>query len=97
MQPILRDISGWAAISSGYGGIRLIQPTLALFQRGATGDGKLPPKMAKLQKQFQEDNGKPVFLKGGPMDNILYRLTLVLCVLGVVGDLMLWFGYILDQ
>ncbi|EDV91398.1 GH14239 [Drosophila grimshawi] len=50
--------------------------------------------MAKLQKQFQENNDKPVFLKGGAMDSILYRLTLVLCVIGIVGDAWLWLGYI---
>lgn len=92
LQPILRDVSGWGAIYSGHGGTRFFQVSPVFMQKG---DGKLPPKMAKLQKQYQEDNGKPVFLKGGPIDNILYRLTLVLCVIGTIGDLYLWFGYIL--
>ncbi|KAH8407215.1 hypothetical protein KR222_010538 [Zaprionus bogoriensis] len=69
---------------------------MALMQKGAVDGGKLTPKMAKLQKQFQEDNDKPVFLKGGSMDNILYRLTLILCIVGTLGDVLLWFGYILD-
>ncbi|EDV49929.1 cytochrome c oxidase subunit 7A, mitochondrial [Drosophila erecta] len=60
-----------------------------------TRPGKLPPKMAKLRKQFQADNDLPVFLKGGSMDNILYRLTWVLCFLGIGGDVWLWLGYII--
>ncbi|EDW84368.2 uncharacterized protein Dwil_GK13185 [Drosophila willistoni] len=75
--------------------IRRIQLASRLEGAVKTGGGKVTPKMANLQKKFQENNGKPVFLKGGAMDNILYRLTLVLCVLGVVGDVWLWFGYIL--
>ncbi|XP_017849950.1 cytochrome c oxidase subunit 7A1, mitochondrial [Drosophila busckii] len=57
--------------------------------------GKLTPKMAKLQKLFQEENDKPVFLKGGTMDNILYISTLVLCLLGLIGDVLLFVGYII--
>ncbi|XP_016959805.1 cytochrome c oxidase subunit 7A1, mitochondrial [Drosophila biarmipes] len=60
-----------------------------------TAPGKLPPKMAKLRQRFQADNDLPIFLKGGSMDNILYRLTWVLCFLGLAGDLWLWAGYII--
>ncbi|KAL4715499.1 hypothetical protein ACJJTC_009125 [Scirpophaga incertulas] len=42
-------------------------------------------EIKKKQEQFLKENDVPVFLKGGPMDNVLYRLTLVLCVLGLVG------------
>lgn len=31
---------------------------------------------------FQEDNGLPVHLKGGATDNILYRVTMTLCLGG---------------
>ncbi|BFF91112.1 cytochrome c oxidase subunit 7A mitochondrial [Drosophila madeirensis] len=57
--------------------------------------GKLSPKIAKLQRKYQENNGKPVFLKGGPMDIILYRLTWVLAIIGILGDVWLWLGYII--
>ena len=33
---------------------------------------------------FQEDNGLPVHLKGGATDNILYRVTMTLCLGGVL-------------
>lgn len=32
--------------------------------------------------KFQEDNGLPVHLKGGATDNILYRVTMTLCLGG---------------
>ncbi|XP_030369542.1 cytochrome c oxidase subunit 7A1, mitochondrial [Scaptodrosophila lebanonensis] len=68
----------------------------ALMQGPAKcGVAKVPPKLAKLQKQFQQNDGKPVFLKGGGTDAILYKLTLVLCLLGTLGSAWLWFGYIL--
>nr|XP_017008135.2 cytochrome c oxidase subunit 7A1, mitochondrial [Drosophila takahashii] len=51
--------------------------------------------MAKLRKQFQADNDLPVFLKGGSMDNILYRLTWVLSILGIAGDVWLWVGFMI--
>ncbi|KAH8278846.1 hypothetical protein KR018_010305, partial [Drosophila ironensis] len=78
---------------------RLFQPPPTMMMHAAaaakTRPGKLPPKMKKLRQQFQADNELPVFLKGGSMDSILYKLTLVLCVIGTLGDVFLWFGYIL--
>ncbi|XP_074541248.1 cytochrome c oxidase subunit 7A2, mitochondrial-like [Halichoeres trimaculatus] len=41
-------------------------------------DNKVPQK----QKLFQEDNGMPIHLKGGTLDALLYRTTMVLTVLG---------------
>ncbi|CAJ1077707.1 hypothetical protein FQN60_015491 [Xyrichtys novacula] len=41
-------------------------------------DNKVPQK----QKVFQEDNGIPVHLKGGTVDALLYRTTMMLTVLG---------------
>ncbi|KAL7730419.1 hypothetical protein ACLKA6_016648 [Drosophila palustris] len=93
-RPILCDITKWGAIAPMLAETRSFQASPDLRQKGAVGPGKLTPKMAKLQQQFQADNDKPVFLKGGSMDSILYRLTLVLCVLGTLGDLWLFFGYI---
>ncbi|XP_053314607.1 cytochrome c oxidase subunit 7A2, mitochondrial [Spea bombifrons] len=39
-------------------------------------------KVPDKQKIFQEDNGIPVYLKGGFGDNLIYRGTMVLTVLG---------------
>ncbi|CAI5769703.1 cytochrome c oxidase subunit 7A2, mitochondrial [Podarcis muralis] len=39
-------------------------------------------KVPELQKHFQEDNGIPVYLKGGTMDAMLYRTTMILSVFG---------------
>ncbi|XP_026860600.1 cytochrome c oxidase subunit 7A2, mitochondrial-like isoform X2 [Electrophorus electricus] len=41
-------------------------------------DNKVPAN----QKLFQEDNGIPVYLKGGTKDALLYRATMVLTVFG---------------
>ncbi|CAH2108208.1 unnamed protein product [Euphydryas editha] len=42
-------------------------------------------KIKKRQELFQKENDVPVFLKGGPFDAILYRLTMLLCVVGLIG------------
>ncbi|KAM4771701.1 cytochrome c oxidase subunit 7A2, mitochondrial [Rhinophrynus dorsalis] len=42
----------------------------------------LQNKVPDKQKLFQEDNGVPVYLKGGVGDALLYRLTMALTVLG---------------
>ncbi|MCJ8736846.1 hypothetical protein PDJAM_G00017110 [Pangasius djambal] len=39
-------------------------------------------KVATKQKMFQEDNGLPVHLKGGPKDALLYSATMALTVFG---------------
>ncbi|KAH8313230.1 hypothetical protein KR067_002344, partial [Drosophila pandora] len=76
---------------------RLFRPSVALMHAAAAKPrpGKITPKMEKLRKKFQADNDLPVFLKGGSMDKLLYRLTWVLCFIGMAGDVLLWFGYIL--
>uniref|UniRef100_L7M5D1 Putative cytochrome c oxidase subunit viia 2 n=1 Tax=Rhipicephalus pulchellus TaxID=72859 RepID=L7M5D1_RHIPC len=33
-------------------------------------------QIKELQKQFSKDDGVPVYLKGGPMDKVLYQFTL---------------------
>ncbi|CAF4848298.1 unnamed protein product [Pieris macdunnoughi] len=45
----------------------------------------LSPKIRERQERFQKEDDIPVFLKGGPMDGIIYRLTLLLCAAGLVG------------
>ncbi|KAF6200988.1 hypothetical protein GE061_005435 [Apolygus lucorum] len=46
------------------------------------------PRAAKKFKQLQEfyqdeENKKPIFLKGGVKDQILYRLTVLSCIVAV--------------
>ncbi|KAH8232333.1 hypothetical protein KR032_004338, partial [Drosophila birchii] len=93
-QPLLRGVSG--ELGAFYPGPHF-RPTALMHAAAAAKQqpGKITPKMEKLRKKFQEQNDKPIFLKGGVMDNIIYRLTWVLCFLGLAGDLHLWFGYIL--
>ncbi|XP_017123819.1 cytochrome c oxidase subunit 7A1, mitochondrial [Drosophila elegans] len=89
----------------GVGELGPLCPPTCLFRNSAalkyataapkTAPGKVPEKMLKLRKQFQADNDLPIFLKGGGMDNILYRSTWVLCILGLAGDIWLWLGYII--
>ncbi|CAG9785505.1 unnamed protein product [Diatraea saccharalis] len=45
----------------------------------------VPESIRKQQEQFQKEDDVPVFLKGGPMDGILYRLTMALCIVGLIG------------
>ncbi|CAG9113498.1 hypothetical protein JYU34_009040 [Plutella xylostella] len=45
----------------------------------------VPENVRKQQETFQKDNDQPVFLKGGAFDSILYRLTMALCVVGIIG------------
>lgn len=93
-RPLLSDMGKWGAMSPNVAVSRSFQPSPNPMQKGGIGPGKLTPKMAKLQQQFQADNGKPTFLKGGSMDSFLYRLTLILAAIGTVADLWLFFGYI---
>ncbi|XP_017681021.1 PREDICTED: cytochrome c oxidase subunit 7A2, mitochondrial [Lepidothrix coronata] len=41
-------------------------------------------RVPEHQKLFQEDNGLPVYLKGGAKDALLYRTTVVLTMFGTV-------------
>lgn len=42
-------------------------------------------EIRKVQEHFQKKDGKPVFLKGSAMDNILYRITVALSLVGIGG------------
>ncbi|CAH0407029.1 unnamed protein product [Chilo suppressalis] len=47
-----------------------------------------PPVSESIRKQqdkFQKEDDVPVFLKGGPLDGILYRMTMALCIVGLLG------------
>ncbi|KAM7360533.1 cytochrome c oxidase subunit 7A-like [Cochliomyia hominivorax] len=58
--------------------------------------GKLPAKLKRMQKVFQAKNDLPVFLKGGNKDKILYYTTLGLSGLGLLLNVALFAGYIID-
>ncbi|KAH8250883.1 hypothetical protein KR038_006937, partial [Drosophila bunnanda] len=94
--PLLRGVS--ADQGAFCTGRHFFRPSVALMHAAAAPKrqpGKITPKMEKLRTKFQKNNDKPIFLKGGIMDSIIYKLTWVLCFLGLAGDLHLWFGYIL--
>ena len=40
-------------------------------------------ELKKVQEHFQKKDGKPVFLKGSVMDQVLYRLTVALSLVGI--------------
>uniref|UniRef100_A0A182JFI8 Cytochrome c oxidase subunit viia n=2 Tax=Anopheles atroparvus TaxID=41427 RepID=A0A182JFI8_ANOAO len=42
-------------------------------------------QLKHIQEKFQKPDGKPVFLKGGPMDNALFGLTIALSLVGLAG------------
>ncbi|XP_069672645.1 cytochrome c oxidase subunit 7A, mitochondrial-like [Periplaneta americana] len=49
-------------------------------------------KLALKQKRFQVDDGVPIFLKGGVFDKILYQITVVLCWVGIILSIKLFFN-----
>ncbi|XP_052861221.1 cytochrome c oxidase subunit 7A, mitochondrial [Anopheles cruzii] len=42
-------------------------------------------QLKHIQAKFQKPDGKPVFLKGGPVDNVLFSVTAVLSLMGLAG------------
>lgn len=60
--------------------LRVSQALVRSFS--STARNRLENRVAEKQKLFQEDNGLPVHLKGGATDNILYRVTMTLCLGG---------------
>ncbi|NXD86406.1 CX7A2 oxidase, partial [Halcyon senegalensis] len=56
---------------------------------------QLENRVPEKQKLFQEDNGIPVYLKGGVMDSLLYRVTTGLTVFGKAYSkiLILWYSF----
>lgn len=42
-------------------------------------------EIKKVQEHFQKKDGKPIFLKGGAFDQVLYRVTMGLSIVGVAG------------
>uniref|UniRef100_A0A023F726 Putative cytochrome c oxidase subunit viia n=2 Tax=Triatoma infestans TaxID=30076 RepID=A0A023F726_TRIIF len=55
---------------------------------------EVPPGYKHMQVKagrFNLEDGKPVFIKGGTLDSILYKLTMGACVGAVVWDLILYY------
>lgn len=50
-------------------------------------DGRSLMKMKKMQADFQCEDGRPIFLKAGFRDRVLYCTTLIMCVVGLGGVL----------
>ncbi|XP_011178104.1 cytochrome c oxidase subunit 7A-related protein, mitochondrial [Zeugodacus cucurbitae] len=66
---------------------------------GSPGPSKKPnpglEKIRKMQKLFQKDNGKPIHLKGGSRDVMLYRATWGLAILGLLLQIHMFAMYII--
>lgn len=60
--------------------LRVSQALIRSFS--STARNRFENRVAEKQKLFQADNDLPVHLKGGGTDNILYRLTMTLCLGG---------------
>uniref|UniRef100_A0A673V1B9 Cytochrome c oxidase subunit 7A1, mitochondrial n=2 Tax=Suricata suricatta TaxID=37032 RepID=A0A673V1B9_SURSU len=65
--------------------LRVSQALVRSFS--STSRNRFENRVAEKQKIFQADNDLPVHLKGGATDNILYRLTMGLCLGGTVYSL----------
>ncbi|CAI9161707.1 unnamed protein product [Rangifer tarandus platyrhynchus] len=65
--------------------LRVSQALVRSFS--STARNRFENRVAEKQKLFQEDNGLPVHLKGGATDNILYRVTMTLCLGGTLYSL----------
>uniref|UniRef100_A0A2K5QBP5 Cytochrome c oxidase subunit 7A2, mitochondrial n=1 Tax=Cebus imitator TaxID=2715852 RepID=A0A2K5QBP5_CEBIM len=66
---------------------KMLRNLLALRQIGqrtisTTSRTHFKNRVAEKQKLFQEEDGIPVYLKGGIVDAILYRATMILTVGG---------------
>ncbi|KAI5638680.1 hypothetical protein NE865_08736 [Phthorimaea operculella] len=51
------------------------------------GDQRSLIKLKQLQSDYQCDDGKPIFLKAGFRDRVLYVTTWVLAIIGILGVL----------
>lgn len=63
--------------------MRALQVSQALIRTfSSSARSHLENRVAEKQKLFQANNDLPVHLKGGAMDNILYRLTMTVTLGG---------------
>ncbi|XP_058530325.1 cytochrome c oxidase subunit 7A1, mitochondrial isoform X2 [Ochotona princeps] len=62
-------------------------PQVLIRSFGSTSRNHFENRVAEKQKIFQANNDLPVHLKGGGIDNLLYRLTMALTLGGTVYSL----------
>ncbi|XP_044732974.1 cytochrome c oxidase subunit 7A, mitochondrial-like isoform X2 [Chrysoperla carnea] len=60
-----------------------IVPEKRAMSSAQGGTSTVPAGLLKKMEQFQRKDGLPVFLKGGPVDKVLFGLTMSLCAVGV--------------
>ncbi|XP_012630405.2 cytochrome c oxidase subunit 7A1, mitochondrial [Microcebus murinus] len=65
--------------------LRVSQALVRSFS--STARNRFENRVREKQKLFQADNDLPVHLKGGATDNLLYRLTMGLCLGGTAYSL----------
>ncbi|KYO28047.1 cytochrome c oxidase subunit 7A2, mitochondrial [Alligator mississippiensis] len=70
-------------------GVKMLRGLLILRQTSqrtinTTSCRQFKNRVPEKQKLFQEDNGLPVYLKGGVMDHLLYRTTMAITIFGSV-------------
>ncbi|XP_004595086.1 cytochrome c oxidase subunit 7A1, mitochondrial isoform X1 [Ochotona princeps] len=65
----------------------LRMPQVLIRSFGSTSRNHFENRVAEKQKIFQANNDLPVHLKGGGIDNLLYRLTMALTLGGTVYSL----------
>ncbi|XP_050716263.1 cytochrome c oxidase subunit 7A1, mitochondrial-like [Eriocheir sinensis] len=51
----------------------------------------VPKYLQEKMKTFQVPDGLPVYIKGGPVDKILYALTGAVCAVGLVECVHVWY------
>ncbi|XP_023054004.1 cytochrome c oxidase subunit 7A1, mitochondrial isoform X2 [Piliocolobus tephrosceles] len=67
----------------GRGRMQALRVSRALIRSfSSTARNRFQNRVPEKQKLFQEDNDIPLYLKGGIVDNILYRVTMGLCLGG---------------
>ncbi|XP_037316501.2 cytochrome c oxidase subunit 7A2, mitochondrial [Pungitius pungitius] len=71
---------------------RLLKVPLVARRAFGSSARQLRNKVPEAQKLFQEDNGLPVHIKGGTVDVVLYRATMVLTLGGACYSLY-WLLY----
>jgi cytochrome c oxidase subunit 7a len=48
-------------------------------------------KVKPVQARLGAEDGTPIYIKGGVLDTLLYRLTMACCIGGVAWDCKLYF------
>ncbi|XP_067619211.1 cytochrome c oxidase subunit 7A-related protein, mitochondrial [Eurosta solidaginis] len=102
--PVARFASGAAKTPPAPNGTPTKPPSSGASKGGSScgsspGPSKKPnpnwEKIKQAQIHFQKDDGKPIHLKGGSKDLMLYRITWGLAILGLVLQLHMFAMYIL--